>query len=117
MHATSTFAIVYSKHLYLLLSTMTRKRKADIEAEELLLGWDAKKIRNPLVHKTHFQTVDESGINVRTTISGQESNATEIPINTVHPDAIPSHGINAEDDKQKKKMQVCSMYYLCYVFH
>jgi hypothetical protein len=89
---------------------MTRKRKADVEAEEQLFARDAKKIRNPLVQKTHFRTVEESGIDVRTTISGRESNATEIPINnTVPPDAIPTHGSSRKDDEKKKKTQVCSI--------
>jgi hypothetical protein len=98
---------------------MTCKCKAEIEVEEQLFSWDAKKIRNPLVHKTNFRTVEESGINVRTIISGRESNATEIPVKsiagasskdeTVPPDAIPSN-------EEKQKSQVRSIYYRCYAF-
>jgi hypothetical protein len=113
----STFAIVYPKCLHLLLSTMTRKRKAEIEAEEQLFSWDAKKIQNSLVHKTHFQTIKESGIDVCTTISVRESKATGITINTVPPDAILLQESSPEDDEKKKKTQVCSMYSPCYVFH
>lgn len=90
---------------------MTRKRKADVEEEERLVVRDVKRIRNPLVHKTHFRTIGESGIEEHTVISGRELDATEISVNTVPPeDAIPS-----EDDKKKKQTQVRSIHYPCYM--
>jgi hypothetical protein len=98
---------------------MTCKCKAEIKVEEQLFSWDAKEIRNPLVHKTNFQTVKESGINVCIIISRRESNAIEIPVksiagasskdDTVPPDAMPSN-------EEKQKSQVHSIYYRCYAF-
>jgi hypothetical protein len=84
---------------------MSRKRKADVEASELQFSQQASRIRNPHVHKAHFRTVGESGIDVHTVTRGRDSTATKI-FDIPEDDATTVEPRPLEDDEAKKRTQV-----------
>jgi hypothetical protein len=94
---------------------MSRKRKADVDEEDLQFSRDVSRIRNPYVRKTHFRTISDQGIDVRTTISERETSAAG---SSAAPAPVPetiSSDADLGDVAAKKQTQVFWLHCQCYL--
>lgn len=83
-----------------------------MEEEELQFSRQAARIRNPHVHKAHFRTVGDSGMEVRTTTHRSDSSTTGITTLSPLITDDASHQPDLMDDKDdlpRKQTQVCSV--------
>jgi hypothetical protein len=100
---------------------MGRKRKADIEEEAQQLSQQVTKIRNPHVHKSRLRTVGDAGTEVRTTISGRDTIATDDSKDPAAPapttDDMTSNDADAENSDAKKRTQVLATQFPHYIHH